>query len=84
MKFLKLVNQDKKLTLSIIYEAMDRVKLARKASVRIWEKYWEVIDKRWLDQLHRHLHAVGNKKKNPYIVIIIYSNAMYYKLIILL
>ncbi|RVW99434.1 hypothetical protein CK203_038411 [Vitis vinifera] len=44
---LKLVDQDKKPTLSIIYEAMDRAKLAIKASVKQWEKYWEVIDRRW-------------------------------------
>ncbi|KAL6321352.1 hypothetical protein AAG906_016407 [Vitis piasezkii] len=43
VKVLKLVDQDKKPTLSIIYEAMDR--------------YWEAIDKRWENQLHRHLHA---------------------------
>ena len=61
VKVLKLVDQNKP-TLSIIYEAMDRNKLAIKASVKIWEKYWEVIDKRWSDQLHRHLHVVGNKK----------------------
>ena len=46
---LKLVDQDKKPTLLIIYEAIDRAKLAIKALVKIWEKYWEVIDKRWLD-----------------------------------
>ena len=46
VKVLKLVDQDKKPTLSIIYEAMDRAKLAIKASVKQWEKYWEVFDKR--------------------------------------
>ncbi|RVW32407.1 hypothetical protein CK203_109279 [Vitis vinifera] len=59
VKVLKLVDQDKKPTLSIIYEAMDRAKLAIKASVKQWEKYWEVIDKRWEGQLHRHLHAAA-------------------------
>ena len=44
VKVLKLVDQDKKPTLSIIYEAMD--KLAIKASMKNWEKYWEVIDKK--------------------------------------
>ncbi|RVW40848.1 hypothetical protein CK203_102588 [Vitis vinifera] len=37
---------------------MDRAKLAIKASVKQWEKYWEVIDRRWKGQLHRHLHVV--------------------------
>ncbi|KAL6334260.1 hypothetical protein AAG906_014658 [Vitis piasezkii] len=59
VKVLKLVDQDKKPTLSIIYEAMDRAKLAIKASVKQWEKYWEVIDRRWEGQLHRHLHATA-------------------------
>ena len=39
IKVLKLVDQDKKSTVSIIYEAMDRDKLAIKASVKQWEKY---------------------------------------------
>ena len=83
MKVLKLVDQDKYLTLSIIYEAMDRAKMTIKTSMKNWEKYWKVIDKRWSNKLHRQMHAASNKnKKNPNIVIIIYSNAKYYKLII--
>ena len=39
VKVLKLVDQDKKPTLSIIYEAMDKAKLAIKASVKHWEMY---------------------------------------------
>ncbi|RVW22577.1 hypothetical protein CK203_098976 [Vitis vinifera] len=63
VKVLKLVDQDKNPTLSIIYEAMDRAKLAIKASVKQWEKYWEVIDHRWEGQLHRHLHAAVGLKE---------------------
>ena len=66
VKVLKLVDQDKKPTLSIIYEAMDRAKLAIKASVKHWERYWEVIDIRWAKQLHRHLHVAGNTKNSLY------------------
>ena len=66
VKVLKLVYQDKKSTLSIIYEAMDRPKLAIKALVKHWERYWEVIDIRWANQLHRHLHAVGDTKNSLY------------------
>ena len=66
MKVLKLADQDKKPTLSIIYETMDKAKLAIKASVKHWERYWEVIDKRWENQLHRHLHAIGNTKNSLY------------------
>ncbi|KAK4385538.1 hypothetical protein Sango_2677800 [Sesamum angolense] len=57
VRVLKAVDQDKKPTLCIIYEAMDRAKMTIKASVRKWEKYWEIIDDRWYRQLHRHLHA---------------------------
>ena len=46
---LKIVDQDKKPTLSIIYEAMDRAKLAIKASNKNWKKYWDIIDRRWED-----------------------------------
>ncbi|KAL0456377.1 UNVERIFIED_CONTAM: hypothetical protein Slati_0976900 [Sesamum latifolium] len=59
VRVLKVVDQDKKPTLCIIYEAMDRAKIAIKASVRSWEKYWEIIDDRWYQQLHRHLHTTG-------------------------
>ena len=62
VKVLKFVDQDKKSTLSIIYETMDRAKLIIKASVKHWERYWEVIDIRWANQLHRHLQTVGNTK----------------------
>ena len=64
VKVLKFVDQDKKPTLLIIYEAMDRAKLAIKASVKHWERYWEVIDIRWANQLHIHLHATGNTKNS--------------------
>ena len=60
VRVLKIVDQDKKQTLSIIYEAMDRAKLAIKASNTNQKKYWDIIDKRWERQLHRHLHAAGN------------------------
>ena len=66
VKVLKLVDQDKMPTLSIIYEAMDRAKLAKKASVKHWEMYWEVIDIRWANQLYRHLHAADNTKNSLY------------------
>ncbi|KAL0463270.1 UNVERIFIED_CONTAM: hypothetical protein Slati_0214600 [Sesamum latifolium] len=59
VRVLKAVNQDKKPMLCIIYEAMDRPKLTVKASVRKWEKHWEIIDNLWYQQLHRHLHAAG-------------------------
>ncbi|KAL6345486.1 hypothetical protein AAG906_017207 [Vitis piasezkii] len=63
VKVLKLVDQDKKPTLSIIYEAMDRAKLVIKASVNQWEKYWELIDRRWEGQLHKHLHIAVRLKE---------------------
>ena len=66
VKVLKLVDQDNRPTLSIIYEAMDRATLAIKTSVKHWERYWEVIDERWANQLHRHLHAAGNTKNSLY------------------
>ena len=62
VKVLKLVDQDKKPILSVIYEAMDRTKLAIKISV----KHWKVIDIRWANQLHRHMHDAGNTKNSLY------------------
>lgn len=60
VKVLKLVDQDKKPTLAIVYEAMDRAKLAIKEAVKDWQIYWDVIDERWYKQLHQYLHAAGN------------------------
>ena len=45
VRVLKIVNQNKKLTLSIIYEAMDRANLTIKASNKNWKKYWDIIDR---------------------------------------
>jgi len=50
----------KKPTLFIIYEAMDRTKLTIKISNKNWKKYLDVIDKRWKGRLQRHLHTAGN------------------------
>ncbi|XP_073034578.1 uncharacterized protein [Primulina eburnea] len=62
VKVLKLVDQDNKPTLSIIYEAMDRAKLCIQQSVKDWKLYWDVIDERWYNQLHQHLHAAGKMR----------------------
>ncbi|KAL6334681.1 hypothetical protein AAG906_021233 [Vitis piasezkii] len=42
---------------------MDRAKLTIKASVKQWEKYWEVIDRKWEGQLHETFACYGNRKK---------------------
>ena len=60
VRILKIVDQDKKSTLSIIYRVMDIARLAIKTSNKNWNKYWDVIDKRWEGQLHRHLHVADN------------------------
>ena len=63
VKVLKLVDQDKNPTLSVIYEAMDT---GYKGIGETLRRYWEVIDIRWANQLHRHLHAAGNTKSSLY------------------
>ena len=57
---LKIVDQNKKPTLSIIYEAMNKAILAIKTSNKNWKKYWDIIDKIWDGQLHKYLHTVDN------------------------
>jgi len=42
VRVLKIVNQEKNPTLSIIYEAMDGTKLVVKASNKNWKKYWDI------------------------------------------
>ncbi|XP_042465661.1 uncharacterized protein LOC122048123 [Zingiber officinale] len=44
VKVLKLVDQDQKPTMSIIYEAMDRAKMEIKDNTRDWQSYWDIID----------------------------------------
>ena len=46
VRVLKIVDQDKKPTLSIIYEVIDKAKLAIKVSNKNWKKYWDIIDRR--------------------------------------
>ena len=55
VRVLKIVDQDKKPTLSIIYEVMNRAKLVIKVSNKNWKKYWDIIDRRWEGQLHLSL-----------------------------
>ena len=57
---LRLIDGDDKSTMGFIYEAMDRAKKAIMENVRYHEKYINIIDARWNDQLHHRLHAVGN------------------------
>ena len=57
-RVLKIVNQDKKPILSIIYEAMDRAKLAIKTSNNIRISIRMSLIKE--GQLHRYLHVAGN------------------------
>ncbi|XP_051147895.1 uncharacterized protein LOC127263021 [Andrographis paniculata] len=59
VKVLKVVDQDKKPTLPIIYEAMDRAKMAIKTAVKDFQQYWDIIDERWYNQLHQDLHAAA-------------------------
>jgi len=44
VRVLKIVDQDKKPIKSIIYEAMDRVQLAIKASNKNWKKYLDIVE----------------------------------------
>ena len=60
VRIMKIVDQDKKSTLSIIYEAMDRAKLVINALNKNLKQYWDIINRRWEGQLHRHLHAADN------------------------
>ena len=46
IRVLKIVDQDKKQTLSISYVVMDKAKLAIKGSNKNWKKYWDIINKR--------------------------------------
>ncbi|XP_027090325.1 uncharacterized protein [Coffea arabica] len=59
VKVLKVINQDKKSTLPIIYEAIERAKMAIEIVVKDYQKYWDIIDDRWYRQLHQHLHAAA-------------------------
>lgn len=59
---LKIVDQDKKPTMTVIYEALDRVKESIKDKLpHGYKKFWDCIDARWDNTLHNDLHAAGNK-----------------------
>nr|XP_016476618.1 PREDICTED: uncharacterized protein LOC107798165 [Nicotiana tabacum] len=61
---LRLVDGEKKPPMGYIYEAMDRAKEAIEKAFdhdrRKYERVFEIIDKRWDDQLHQPLHAAGH------------------------
>ena len=62
VKVLQLVDGGK-LTMGYIYEAIDqakeKIKETYKDRVAKYEPIWEIIDKRWNNQLYRPIHAAG-------------------------
>ena len=60
VKVLRLIDGDDKPTMGFIYEATDRAKQSIMENVRYHEKYINIIDARWNDQLNHPLHAAGN------------------------
>lgn len=59
MRVLRVVNQDEKPTVPVIYEVMERTKMSIKVVVKHYKKYWDIIDERWNKQLHNDSHAAG-------------------------
>ncbi|XP_039053508.1 uncharacterized protein LOC120195606 [Hibiscus syriacus] len=59
VKVLRMCDGDENQLWVCIYEAMDRAKLAIRRDYRYYQKYWEVIDRRWSNQLHNDLHSTG-------------------------
>jgi len=59
---LKIVDQDKKPTMAVIYETLDRAKEFIKDKLpHSYKKFWDCIDARWDNTLYNDLHATGNK-----------------------
>ncbi|KAK9003425.1 hypothetical protein V6N11_060989 [Hibiscus sabdariffa] len=59
VKVLRMCDGDEKPTMGFIYEAMDRAKLAIQRDCHYYQKYWDIIDRRWSRQLHNDLHSAG-------------------------
>ncbi|XP_019248786.1 PREDICTED: uncharacterized protein LOC109228059 [Nicotiana attenuata] len=61
---LRLVDGERKPPMGYIYEAMDRAKETIEKAFdhyrRKYERVFEIIDKRWTDQLNQPLHAAGH------------------------
>ncbi|KAJ6815313.1 uncharacterized protein M6B38_134600 [Iris pallida] len=58
VKVLRMVDSDDKAEMGHIYEAMDRAKFMIKKNVgKGYKKCWQMIDKRWNNQLHQDIHA---------------------------
>ncbi|XP_070018248.1 uncharacterized protein [Nicotiana sylvestris] len=64
IRVLRMVDGERKPPMGYLYEVMDRAKETIAASfegdVRKYEIFFEIIDNRWTDQLHRPLHAAGH------------------------
>ncbi|KAJ6839940.1 uncharacterized protein M6B38_311190 [Iris pallida] len=60
IKVLRMVDSDDKAEMGHLYEAMDRGKFMIKKNVcKGYKKWWQMIDKRWNNQLHQDIHAAG-------------------------
>ncbi|XP_006596862.1 uncharacterized protein [Glycine max] len=63
MVVLRLVDSDQQLAMGFIYVEMDRAKERTKSNFnnvkKNYEHVWEIIDKRWENQLYRLLHAAA-------------------------
>ncbi|MQL91857.1 hypothetical protein Taro_024470, partial [Colocasia esculenta] len=57
---LRMVDGDDKNDMRYLYEAMDRAKEdLREKNLKVYRKWWPIIDKRWGMTLHHDLHVVG-------------------------
>lgn len=63
IKVLRVVDGDKQPAMGLIYDAIDRAKLAiaevKNNDKEKYMKYWKIIDERWESTLHSPLHAAG-------------------------
>eukprot|EP00253_Pinus_taeda_P010457 PITA_10457 len=61
---------EEKLAMGYIYEAMDhgkeKIRVDYKDKLTKYGRIWEIIDKKWNNQLHRPIHAVGYFLKPKY------------------
>ena len=62
VRVLRLVHGDDKPTMGYIYEVMVQAKYAIKENCRYYQRYCDIIDRRWNFQLHSDLHADGKTR----------------------
>lgn len=77
MKVLKVVDQDNKPIVSIIFKSMCMVKLALQDTLYSPTQYLKIVDSSWNKTFHNDLHATGKISKIVFYMYYLLNNLIF-------